>query len=92
MEFDIFSIGVVYFPAIAVIVYVLVELIKAGGVDGKWYPGIAGVLGIVLGIVCILIRVPDFPAGDLVTAAAIGGLSGLAATGADQLVKKLKGQ
>ena len=90
MEFDLFNIGVVYFPAIVVVVYVLVDLVKASGIDSKWYPGLAGLFGIILGVVCILIRVPDFPAGDLVTAMGIGGLSGLAATGADQLVKKLK--
>ena len=58
--------------------------------------GIAGVACItvicylaVLGPVCMLV-VPDFPAGDPVTAVAVGIVSGLAATGADQVVKQLK--
>ena len=46
-------------------------------------------LGAVLGPVCMLV-VPDFPAGDPVTAVAVGIVSGLAATGADQLAKQLK--
>ena len=32
---------------------------------------------------------PDFPAGDVLTALAVGVVSGLAATGADQLGKQL---
>jgi hypothetical protein len=32
---------------------------------------------------------PDFPAGDYITAGAVGIASGLAATGMDQMVKQL---
>ena len=31
----------------------------------------------------------EFPAGDIITALAVGIVSGLAATGADQVVKQL---
>ena len=34
---------------------------------------------------------PDFPAGDILTAVSVGIVSGLAATGANQLGKQLKG-
>ena len=59
-------------------------------VDNKWIPVICGVAGIVLGIVTLAIGMPDFPATDYLTAAAVGGASGLAATGIDQAVKQLK--
>ena len=36
-----------------------------------------------------LYTMPGFPAGDTITAAAIGVVSGLAATGAQQAVKQL---
>ena len=32
---------------------------------------------------------PEFPAGDAITALAVGIVSGLAATGADQIAKQL---
>jgi hypothetical protein len=32
---------------------------------------------------------PDFPAADYINAAAIGGASGLAATGIDQIAKQM---
>ena len=34
---------------------------------------------------------PDYPAGDPITAAAVGVVSGLAATGANQIYKQLSG-
>lgn len=49
-----------------------------------------GSFPIILGIVAMYIGVPDFPATDPLTAAAVGGASGLAATGMDQVVKQLK--
>ena len=50
---------------------------------------ICGVLGVVLGIVALIIHMPDFPAADPINAAAIGAVSGLAATGIDQIGKQL---
>ena len=45
---------------------------------------IGGILGAVgMGVI------PDFPATDYITAVAVGIVSGLAATGVDQLVKQL---
>ena len=57
-------------------------------IDDKNIPVICGVVGLVLGIVGLLIRMPDFPATDYITAAAVGVASGLAATGAHQVVKQ----
>ena len=53
-------------------------------IDDKNIPVICGVVGLVLGIVGLLIHMPDFPATDYITAAAVGVASGLAATGAHQ--------
>lgn len=81
--------GIANVVAITIIVYIIGLGIKATKLDNKWIPVICGVAGIVLGIMALCIGVPDFPATDPMTAAAIGGASGLAATGADQIVKQL---
>ncbi|WP_418772196.1 phage holin family protein, partial [Neglectibacter timonensis] len=49
-----------------------------------------GLLGGILGVVGMLFM-PDFPANDFLTAAAVGIVSGLAATGANQIGKQLAG-
>ena len=36
-------------------------------------------------------HMPDFPANDLITAIAVGIVSGLSATGVDQIKKQMKG-
>ena len=47
------------------------------------------ILGGALGILGMRLM-PDFPAADLLSAAAVGIVSGLAATGADQIGKQLE--
>lgn len=64
--------------------------VKATAVDNKWLPVICGVLGGILGVVGMF-YMPGYPATDIITAIAIGIISGLAATGADQVYKQLKG-
>lgn len=81
--------GIATVITITVIVYIIALGVKATKLDNKWIPMICGVLGIILGITALYLGVPDFPAVDPLTAAAIGGASGLAATGADQVVKQL---
>lgn len=81
--------GIANVVAITIIVYIIGLGIRATKLDNKWIPVICGVAGIVLGIMALYIGVPDFPATDPMTAAAIGGASGLAATGADQVIKQL---
>ena len=49
---------------------------------------ICGVCGGALGVVGMMIM-PEFPATDYITAVAVGIVSGLAATGANQIVKQL---
>lgn len=80
--------GITGIAAITVICYLAAECIKATVLDNKWLPVICGALGGVLGVVAMFIM-PEFPGGDYITAVAIGIVSGLAATGANQIGKQL---
>lgn len=82
--------GIATVAAITALVYIIGIGVKATPLDNKWIPVIAGVSGIVLGIVAFVIGVPDFPAADVLTASAVGGVSGLAATGINQVFKQMK--
>lgn len=83
MEFGIASVA-----AITVICYLAAEGIKATSLDNKWLPVICGVVGGILGVVSMYVM-SDFPAKDIVTSVAVGIVSGLAATGANQIYKQL---
>ena len=82
--------GIANVVAITMLVFVIALGVKATKLDNKWIPLICGVTGIALGIVALAIGMPDFPATDYITAAAVGASSGLAATGVDQIFKQLK--
>lgn len=86
---DIASLGIASVAAITVICYLIGMGVKASGLDNKWIPVIMGVCGLVLGIAGMFI-IPDYPAKDYITSAAVGIASGLAATGIDQIGKQLK--
>lgn len=77
--------------AITVIAYLIGQLIKATRLNKKWIPIICGGVGAVLGMAGLYIM-PDFPAQDIISAAAVGIVSGLAATGANECVKQLQGK
>lgn len=83
MDFGIATVAV-----ITALVYVVGLIWKTTPLDNKWIPALCGVSGIILGIVAFLIGVPDFPAKDVLTAAAVGAVSGLAATGVNQIFKQ----
>lgn len=83
------DLGIVGVGAITVICILAAQGIKATPLDNKWLPVICGLLGGVLGIVGMYVMA-DFPAADVITAAAVGIVSGLAATGANQVYKQLK--
>lgn len=84
--------GIANVIAITVIAYIVGMALKATKLDNKWIPTVCGVVGIALGVAGLYLGVPDFPAADPLTAAAVGGASGLAATGIDQLAKQLSGK
>lgn len=83
--------GIATVAAVTALVYIIGLGVKATLLDNKWIPVICGLCGIVLGMAAYYIGVPDFPAADPLTAAAVGGASGLAATGLNQVAKQLKG-
>ena len=80
--------GITGIAAITVICYLAAECIKATALNNKWLPVVCGILGGALGVVAMFIM-PEFPGGDYITAVAIGIVSGLAATGANQIGKQL---
>lgn len=82
------NIGIAAIPVITVIAFLVAEAIKASPLDEKWLPIICGVVGGILGVVAMYVM-PEFPANDILTAIAIGIVSGLAATGAHQIYKQL---
>lgn len=81
--------GIVGVAAISVICYLIGQGVKVSPLDDKFIPIICGASGAVLGIVAFFIKMPDFPATDIITAIAVGIVSGLAATGANQIYKQL---
>lgn len=83
--------GIATVAAVTALCYIVGLIVKASGLDNKWIPIICGVSGAVLGLVALYISVPDFPAADPLTAAAVGAVSGLAATGVNQAVKQISG-
>ena len=84
MDFGITSVA-----AITVLCYLSAQAIKATPLDNKWLPVICGVLGAILGVVGMAVM-PGFPATDYITSAAVGVVSGFAATGVNQAYKQLK--
>ena len=86
---DMTSLGIASVAAITVICYLVGQIVKASGIDNKWIPIVCGVVGAILGPVAMLVGVPEFPATDMLTAVAVGIVSGLAATGINQVYKQL---
>ena len=80
--------GIAGVAAITVIVYIIGMLAKASSINDKWIPVICGIAGGALGIAGLFIM-PEFPAADYISAAAVGIVSGLAATGVNQVVKQM---
>lgn len=76
--------------AITAICYVLGLGCKAAQkIPDAWIPVIMAVCGGLLGALGINIM-PDFPAEDYINAVAVGMVSGLAATGVNQVYKQAK--
>lgn len=82
------NLGITSVAAITVIVFLVCQAVKATKLDNKWLPVIAGGCGAALGIVGML-TMSGYPAKDYLTAIAVGIVSGLAATGINQVYKQL---
>lgn len=81
--------GIAAIPVITIICYLIAEAVKATPLDNKWLPIICGTLGGCLGIVAQFVSPDLIPATDILTAFAIGIVSGFAATGIHQTFKQL---
>ena len=76
-------------PAIVVISYMITETFKLF-INKKYLPIVAGISGGCLGVLSFLLQIDIMPANDIITALAIGIISGLAATGSNQIIKQIK--
>lgn len=87
MDFE--TLGIVGVAAITVICYLVGLIVKATPAPNQIIPIVCGVAGLALGLVCYFTGLDVLPATDPVTAAAVGVVSGLAATGINQVAKQL---
>ena len=85
---DLSSLGITGVAVITVICFLVGQAVKVTGLDNKYIPVIVGGAGGVLGVAGMLVM-PEFPAADYLTAVAVGIVSGLAATGVNQVYKQL---
>lgn len=86
---DISVFGIASVAAITVICYLVGLFVKTTALNDKYIPALCGLTGGIMGVVALFINMPDFPAHDILTAIAVGIVSGLAATGINQLYKQL---
>ena len=76
-------------PTIMVISYLITEIFKLFS-KKKYLPVVAGVSGLILGIISFYL-VPELIGNtNLLTSIAIGIVSGLAATGSNQILKQIR--
>ncbi|BAK98526.1 hypothetical protein OBV_13280 [Oscillibacter valericigenes Sjm18-20] len=87
---DLSSFGIAAVAAITVICYLVGLVVKATPCNNDQYIPIAcGAVGGILGLVALYTGLPQFPASDPLTAISVGIVSGLAATGINQVYKQL---
>ena len=84
------NLGIASVAAITVITYLMGMAVRASRMDNKWIPIICGVCGGIIGALALAFHMPDFPAEDYFTAVAVGIMSGLTATGVNQIFKQMK--
>lgn len=81
--------GMTTVVVITIIAYLVGEAVKLLPFDvNEWIPVVCGFVGGCLGAVGMYV-VPDYPAGDIMTAIAVGIVSGFAATGVHQVYRQL---
>lgn len=87
------NLGIASVAAITVICYLLGMACKASeNVKDEMIPSIMGIAGGVLGVVAYFTQMPEFKGFHILTAIAVGIVSGLAATGVNQIIKQSKGE
>lgn len=85
---SIMDLGISAVAVITVIAFFFGEVAKSTKLNNKWVPVICGAVGALLGVAAMY-TVPDFPATDILSAIAVGIVSGMAATGLHQTIKQL---
>ena len=80
--------GIVSVPVIAVICFLVGEAVKLSPINKGWIPVICGVVGGILGVVAMKVM-HEFPAHDILTAIAVGIVSGWASCGIYETWKNL---
>ena len=83
--------GIAGVTGITVICYLCGLAVKLSPWDNKYIPLLGGLCGGALGALGLRLM-PDFPAANVIDAVAVGIASGLAATGADQLFRRLSAE
>ena len=86
--------GITGVAAIAVICYLIGMGLKAwDSFDDRKIPVIMGICGAILGVIAFYFAPNIIPADDIITAVAIGIVSGFTATGVNQIYKQsMKGE
>lgn len=82
------TLGITGVAAITVICTLIGEVTKVTKVPNQYIPVICGLCGCLLGMAGLYLM-PDFPAQNLLSAAAVGIVSGFAATGMYEAVRQL---
>ena len=80
--------GIVTVPTIAIICFLVGEAVKLAPINKDWIPVICGVVGGILGVLAMKLM-PEFPAHDILTAIAVGIVSGWASCGIYETWKNL---
>lgn len=76
------------YPIIVIVCYILIELIKRTSLKSEWYPIISCLAGGVIAAAGFVISPVHFIAEGLAMAFMGGAVSGMAATGGNQIFKK----
>lgn len=76
-------------PLIVVICYIVITAIKSTKIDSRWYPLISCGIGMLIGVAMFYITPEFIGATSIMVAIVSGGVSGLAATGSNQVLKQL---
>ena len=88
---EIAGVGLVQTVVAIVVICLLAGMVckQLPKVKDNFIPSIVGTLGGILGVVGLYV-IPEFPANNILDAIAVGIVSGLASTGANQVVKQIK--
>lgn len=83
------TLGIASVAAITVICYLVGIFCKSSDhIADEFIPSIMGISGAILGVVAYFTKMPEFKGFHILTAIAVGIVSGLAATGINQIIKQ----